>query len=139
MPERGRLTPTRSRHEPESRPPASLIEYFAATGFFAVLLVLVATAVLPGAVVGLYLVVSVLAFATYAQDKAAAQSHKRRIPEATLHMLALLGGWPGALVAQAALRHKTRKQPFRTIFFVVVGLNCVLLFVLASTLNALPG
>jgi len=122
--------PQRGRYEP-----SSVSEYVAAVGFFAVLLALVATAVLPGAVLGLYLVMSLLAFASYAQDKAAAQSHRRRTSEATLHTLALLGGWPGALVAQAALRHKTRKQPFRTIFFVIVGLNCVLLAVLASAFS----
>lgn len=42
-------------------------------------------------------------------------------------MLAVLGGWPGALAAQQALRHKTRKQPFRTVFWLTVVVNCAVL------------
>jgi uncharacterized membrane protein YsdA (DUF1294 family) len=40
-----------------------------------------------------------------------------------LHLLALAGGWPGALVAQNRLRHKSRKKPFRTIFWATVAIN----------------
>jgi uncharacterized membrane protein YsdA (DUF1294 family) len=42
-------------------------------------------------------------------------------------MLALVGGWPGALVAQRVLRHKSRKKPFQVTFWVVVVLNCAAL------------
>jgi uncharacterized membrane protein YsdA (DUF1294 family) len=42
-------------------------------------------------------------------------------------MLALAGGWPGALVAQTLLRHKSRKQPFRSVFRATVLLNCAAL------------
>jgi len=35
-----------------------------------------------------------------------------------------MGGWPGALVAQQKLRHKTKKQPFRTVFWATVVMNC---------------
>jgi len=42
----------------------------------------------------------------------------------TLTLNILAGGWPGALVAQEKLRHKTRKQPFRFIFWVTVLMNC---------------
>ena len=60
-------------------------------------------------------------------DKAAARQGRWRTPESTLHTLALVGGWPGALVAQRVFRHKTTKQPFRTIFWFTVVANCAAL------------
>ncbi len=79
---------------------------------------------LPLAFAGLYLVASVVAFVAYAIDKSAAQSRQWRIQENTLHMLALIGGWPGALLAQKTLRHKSRKEQFQTVFWLTVLLNC---------------
>jgi uncharacterized membrane protein YsdA (DUF1294 family) len=49
----------------------------------------------------------------YAADKSAAEQGRWRTSESTLHAVALVGGWPGALVARRVFRHKTRKQPFR--------------------------
>ena len=66
---------------------------------------------------------SLATFVVYGIDKAAAQRSWRRVPEAHLHLLSLLGGWPGALIAQQLFRHKTRKQPFRTVFFLTVLAN----------------
>lgn len=48
------------------------------------------------------------------QDKARAVAGVRRIPEADLLGLALIGGSPGAFAARAFFRHKTRKEPFST-------------------------
>jgi uncharacterized membrane protein YsdA (DUF1294 family) len=77
---------------------------------------------------------SMLAYVLYAVDKSAARRGKRRIPEATLHVVDVLGGWPGALIARHALRHKTRKQPFRSVFWLTVVLNCAAVaWVLAGT------
>jgi uncharacterized membrane protein YsdA (DUF1294 family) len=72
-----------------------------------------------------YVVLSAVTFLVYRADKSAARRGGKRVPEATLHILSLLGGWPGALVAQQVFRHKTRKQPFRTVFWVTVAVNCV--------------
>ena len=83
--------------------------------------------ILPLALLWLYLGASLLSFAVYALDKAAAQRGGRRTPENTLHMLALVGGWPGAMVAQQRLRHKTKKESFRLVFWITVVLNLVAL------------
>ena len=62
---------------------------------------------------GYIIVVSALTYLAFANDKRRAVAGERRVPEATLLLLAGLGGWPGAKLAQLRLRHKTRKQPFR--------------------------
>lgn len=54
----------------------------------------------------------------YALDKSAAIQHQRRTPERTLHLLALLGGWPGAWLAQKVWRHKFRKRRFQAVFWI---------------------
>jgi uncharacterized membrane protein YsdA (DUF1294 family) len=79
------------------------------------------------ALVAVYALMSAVTFAAYGLDKAAARGGGRRTPEATLHLLSLAGGWPGALAAQAAFRHKTIKQPFRGIFWMTVAANLVAL------------
>ena len=72
----------------------------------------------------LYLVTSVFTFLIYAKDKRAARIHRWRTKESTLHTLALIGGWPGALIAQQKLRHKSRKIGFQLAFWVTVVVNC---------------
>jgi uncharacterized membrane protein YsdA (DUF1294 family) len=67
-----------------------------------------------------------MTFVIYAVDKSAAVNDRWRIPENTLHLLALSGGWIGAVFAQYILRHKTKKQPFRMLFLVTVVLNICL-------------
>ena len=79
-----------------------------------------------------YLAASVLCFALYAWDKGAARRGGRRTPEATLHLWSLLGGWPGALLAQQYLRHKSVKQAFRSTFWLTVLANVGGLVWLAS-------
>ena len=74
-------------------------------------------------VASLYGVLSLITFFAYWKDKAAAQAGRWRTPESTLHALALLGGWPGAIFAQQWLRHKSSKAKFRTIFWCTVLLN----------------
>jgi uncharacterized membrane protein YsdA (DUF1294 family)/cold shock CspA family protein len=79
---------------------------------------------LPVSVLGLYLVASAVTFVAYALDKSAAKNDQRRTPEKTLHLFALVGGWPGALAAQKLLRHKSKKQSFQIVFWATVVLNC---------------
>jgi len=80
----------------------------------------------------LYVSLSVISLAIYALDKSAARKGVQRTPENILHFLSLLGGWPGALYAQQLLRHKSRKESFRNVFWVTVVLNIAGLVYIAS-------
>jgi uncharacterized membrane protein YsdA (DUF1294 family) len=95
-----------------------------ATLFLAMLCVGAARGTLPAAVPALYVVASIAAAVAYATDKSAAERGAWRTRERTLHLVALIGGWPGALIAQTLLRHKTRKPSFRFAFWATVVLNC---------------
>ena len=70
-----------------------------------------------------YAGLSIVTFLTYWQDKWAAQKGNWRTPEKTLQMLALAGGWPGAVLAQQWLRHKSSKTSFQLQFWCMVLLN----------------
>jgi len=61
---------------------------------------------------GSYLLLSFLAFISYGIDKRNAIKGRWRVSERTLHLWTVIGGWPGALVAQKIFRHKTQKRPF---------------------------
>jgi uncharacterized membrane protein YsdA (DUF1294 family) len=63
----------------------------------------------------------------YGFDKSAAQNQRWRVAERTLHLLALLGGWPGALCAQQRYRHKSKKSAFLVVFWLTVLVNCSVL------------
>ena len=80
-----------------------------------------------------YVIVSFASWAMYRADKTAAQNYTWRTSESTLHAVDVLGGWPGGLVARHQFRHKTRKQPFRTVFWLTVVLNCAALAWLLTT------
>ncbi|EEO5215404.1 DUF1294 domain-containing protein, partial [Salmonella enterica] len=58
-------------------------------------------------------------------DKTAARKTWRRVPESTLLVFGVVGGWPGAIVGQQLFRHKTQKQPFKTYFIVSVIVSTV--------------
>ena len=108
---------------------------FTIPAFLVVYVVAAALWKLPLWVAGLYLVLSAATLIAYAGDKSAAASGSWRTPESTLHALALAGGWPGALLAQKFLRHKSTKQEFRQVFWATVLLNVVGFVVLASPLR----
>ena len=63
------------------------------------------------AVVG---ILSVIAFIAYGFDKRRAQASGRRVPENTLHLLALFGGWPGGLLGQQSSGTRRRSWVFES-------------------------
>ncbi len=73
------------------------------------------------------LLASTLTLMVYGMDKMAARKAWRRIPESTLLILGVVGGWPGAILGQQLFRHKTQKQPFKTYFFISVIVNIMAL------------
>lgn len=97
---------------------------FVALAFLSFVALLVFVKTLPPLVLVVYLVLSCVTFFAYAFDKTAAKDGDWRTPEKKLHLLSLIGGWPGALVAQQALRHKSRKTSFLRVFWFTVMVNC---------------
>ncbi len=57
------------------------------------------------------------------QDKRRAIAGVRRIPEADLLGMALIGGSPGAFAARRMFRHKTRKEPFSTYLMLIMAIQ----------------
>lgn len=70
-----------------------------------------------------YAALSFLTFLLYAEDKSKARKGRWRVAESSLQVISLLGGWPGAILAQQLLRHKTRKRGFLTVFWTAVVVN----------------
>ncbi len=68
-----------------------------------------------------YGVMSAIAFAAFVRDKRAARLGLARTPEATLHLLELLGGFPGSLLAQGLVRHKNAKAGYQVVFWLIVA------------------
>jgi uncharacterized membrane protein YsdA (DUF1294 family) len=77
--------------------------------------------------------VNLAAFAAFGQDKRNAQRGERRISERSLLMLAAVGGSLGAVAAQRVFRHKTRKEPFRTILYLIMAAQGLAIVALAAT------
>lgn len=80
----------------------------------------------------LYYGASIITYAVYARDKSAAQNAGWRTPESMLHLMSLVGGWPGALIAQVLLRHKTRKLSFLIGYGFTIIVNCIALGVIVG-------
>lgn len=79
----------------------------------------------------IYAIMSGLTYALYGNDKTRAVTGKRRIAERDLHFFELLGGWPGALVAQQYFRHKNRKTSYQVVYWFMVVLNIGILALIA--------
>jgi uncharacterized membrane protein YsdA (DUF1294 family)/cold shock CspA family protein len=80
-----------------------------------------------------YFCLSIITFLAYAFDKSKAQRGAWRVKESRLHFFALIGGWPGAAIAQQLLRHKSQKREFRMVFWFTVMTNIsVLIFLYLS-------
>jgi uncharacterized membrane protein YsdA (DUF1294 family) len=95
--------------------------------FIALLGALVAGRVLPMAILFIYLSASVFSFMLYQADQAGARQGVHRIATYKLHLLALLGGWPGAIIARQLLGHTMGGLRFRAVFRLTVAVNCALL------------
>lgn len=91
------------------------------------------------AYLGLIALTSCASFVAYGLDKRRAAVGGPRVPERTLHVLALLGGWPGAILAQRRFRHKTRKVSFLVVFWAVVVLHVGIVGAAAYTLLSSSG
>jgi len=71
----------------------------------------------------LYAFLTTLTILFYGADKKRALSSRWRIPEIYLHLLELMGGWPGALLAQRNFRHKLSKTSYQRVFWGIVVLH----------------
>ncbi|WP_338760776.1 DUF1294 domain-containing protein [Massilia sp. METH4] len=80
---------------------------------------------------GWYACTSLACFILYAIDKRAARLGRRRTPERTLLLLGLVGGWPGGLLGQRLLRHKSSKTSFQVKFWIGTGVHLALATALA--------
>ncbi len=101
-----------------------------AMSFFFALAALVVSGWLEMSWLAFYYSASMITYGCYSRDKKAAENAGRRTPEATLHVMSLVGGWPGALIAQVVLRHKTRKPSFLVGYWFTVIVNCIALCVI---------
>jgi uncharacterized membrane protein YsdA (DUF1294 family)/cold shock CspA family protein len=110
---------------------------FAIPAFFVLFAIAMVLWKVPGWVGGLYLGMSVVCFVVYVVDKSAAEADRQRVREDTLLGLGLVGGWPGAIVAQQVLRHKSIKGTFRSQFWATVIVNILGFLVLSSPLRSM--
>ena len=92
---------------------------------------------LPLEVATVYAVASLACFALYASDKAAAKAGRWRTPEYQLLFAGLACGWPGAIVAQTLMSHKSSKRSFKSRFWVTVMLNVAAFIYLSSPISPL--
>jgi uncharacterized membrane protein YsdA (DUF1294 family)/cold shock CspA family protein len=70
-----------------------------------------------------YFILSLLTMILYGKDKANAATRKWRVPESYFHILELMGGWPGALIAQNDFRHKTRASTYLWILRGIIAIH----------------
>lgn len=122
-----------------SKPLPSALSWTVLCVFVAAFAVAYFAADLPLWIPALYLVMSGVGFAAYGVDKSAAKAGRRRVSEQTLLAVGVLGGWPGALVAQQVFRHKTRKRSFRRMYWFTVVINVAVLAGLVYIAVTKPG
>lgn len=119
-----------------SRPLPAALSWGVLAGFALLLAAAVALAAVPWWVGAWYAAWSLVSFAAYGIDKSAARRSAGRVPERTLHLVDLVGGWPGALAAQQLFRHKTRKRSFRRVFWAGLIVNLLMLAALVVWFGA---
>ena len=72
-----------------------------------------------------YALMSAVTYIAFAIDKGRAERGEWRIPERVLHSLEALGGWPGALYALDALRHKRQKTSYTMVLYGISALHAL--------------
>ncbi len=88
---------------------------------------------------GLYLMgVNLLAFFAFWHDKQRAKNGGRRTSEKNLLLLAFLGGSFGAVYASKKFRHKTKKQPFKSILYFIIILQFLFVVLAANNPEIAP-
>ncbi len=117
----------RRKAKPKRRGLFSILFVLMFCGLFAIL---VDHGLYPKEMLWYYAALSLVSFVGYGADKYKAVNKQFRTPEAQLHLVDLLGGWPGGLVAQQLFRHKISKKSFREVVFGTVILNLGVLFCL---------
>ena len=71
----------------------------------------------------IYTLLSLMTYLFYKFDKKRAINDGQRIKESTLHLLELFGGWPGGLIAQIRINHKSKKKVYQVAFWLIVTLH----------------
>lgn len=69
-------------------------------------------------------VANLWAFGLFWFDKTQARAHGPRVAERLLLLFSLTGGL-GAWMGQHIMRHKTRKEPFRTLLGIAVAIHLI--------------
>lgn len=128
----------RSRQLPRAGRPArwSPASAFAIPAFIAIYIAVALTWRVSAWFALAYVSLSIVCLLAYALDKSAAVAGRRRSSEQSLLILGLLGGWPGGLLAQQLLRHKSSKASFRSAFWGTVLLNVSAFVVFHAFLGA---
>lgn len=75
-----------------------------------------------------YAAINIFLFAAMGYDKHCAVKKKWRVPEATLFIIALLGGGLGGLIGIKAFHHKTKKPMFYVVFILSIILHIALIY-----------
>jgi len=124
---------TRPSQSPQKRRTTSL----SGNALFALLLLLILPALALSRIgswidwpylVGVPVALSLLSFQMVRSDKRRAEAGAWRISELALHTIELIGGWPGAFLAQRKFRHKTAKTSYQAVFWAIVALHQYLAF-----------
>ena len=126
------LERVRAQAQREAREDASKLAHWLAFAWITCVLALGALTKLPWKFVAAWVAINALTYMVYYADKSSARRGGWRTPEARLHLLALLGGWPAAAVAQQHLRHKSSKGEFRAVFWVTVFVNSAVMIWLVT-------
>lgn len=79
--------------------------------------------------------INIVTVIAYGADKKAALRGEWRVPEAQLHTLEFLGGWPGAYIGQKIFHHKTKKKSYRVMFWLMLVLQIAAVYIILCYLG----